>query len=106
MRLPAAFLLRVRVCVTCSLFRAGHVLFIPRRVVPRVADLTNEELSDLWSLANRCGPKLEHHFGADALTYAVQDGAAAGQTVPHTHIHCLPRRLGDFERNDAVYDEV
>lgn len=33
-----------------------------------------------------------------------RDGAAAGQSVPHVHIHILPRRFTDFEgENDAVY---
>ena len=82
------------------------MLFIPRRVVPRFAELTAEEVADLWQLAQRVGPKLQTHFGASALTYAVQDGAQAGQTVPHVHIHLLPRRVGDFERNDEVYDRV
>jgi len=85
---------------------AGHVLFAPRRVVHRLAQLTSEELCDLWRLAHACGPALESHFGASALTFAVQDGAAAGQTVPHVHIHLLPRRVGDFQRNDEVYDAV
>ena len=37
---------------------------------------------------------------------AIQDGAAAGQTVPHVHVHVLPRRPGDFEPNDEVYDAM
>jgi bis(5'-adenosyl)-triphosphatase len=86
--------------------RAGHVLFAPRRVVPRFAQLTAEEAADLWLLAQRCGPALEAHFHASALTLAIQDGSAAGQTVPHVHIHLLPRRAGDFERNDEVYDKA
>ena len=33
--------------------------------------------------------------------------AQAGQTVPHSHVHILPRKAGDFGgHNDAVYDEV
>jgi HIT domain len=36
----------------------------------------------------------------------VQDGANAGQTVPHIHVHVLPRKLGDFEPNDKVYDAI
>ena len=30
----------------------------------------------------------------------------AGQTVPHVHIHILPRKTGDFEKNDEVYDAI
>ena len=35
-----------------------------------------------------------------------QDGPQAGQTVPHVHIHILPRKVGDFEKNDEIYDAV
>jgi bis(5'-adenosyl)-triphosphatase len=84
----------------------GHVLFVPRRVVHRLADLRRDELHDLWSLVHACAPALEQHFGATASTFAVQDGAAAGQTVPHVHVHVLPRKAGDFERNDEVYDGI
>ena len=69
----------------------GHVLIISRRVVARFADLTPEETTDLWSLAKRVGTCIEPHFGATSLTYAIQDGPAAGQTVPHVHVHVLPR---------------
>ena len=84
----------------------GHVLFVPRRVVHRLCDLHLDELHDLWSLVHACAPALEAHFGATAMTFAVQDGAAAGQTVPHVHVHVLPRKAGDFERNDEVYDAI
>jgi bis(5'-adenosyl)-triphosphatase len=81
----------------------GHVLVIPRRVVPRFQDLSLEEVADLWSTAHALGPKLQDQFGADALTFAIQDGPAAGQTVAHVHIHILPRKAGDFFKNDDVY---
>ena len=49
---------------------------------------------------------IEPHFGATAGTYAIQDGAAAGQTVPHVHVHVLPRRPGDFPNSDDVYEKI
>ena len=57
-------------------------------------------------LAQRVGSVVEQHFGAESLTLAIQDGPAAGQSVPHVHIHCLPRRYGDFKNNDEVYDAI
>ena len=43
---------------------------------------------------------------AAAFNVAVQDGRSAGQSVPHVHVHLLPRLRGDFDRNDDVYDEL
>ncbi|GJN13939.1 hypothetical protein PR202_gb00700 [Eleusine coracana subsp. coracana] len=44
-------------------------------------------------------------FHATPLSYAM-DGPQAGQTVPHVHIHIIPRRTGDFEKNDEIYDAI
>lgn len=84
----------------------GHVLVSSKRVVPRFTELTDEEATDLWLTAKRIGAKLEPHFCGSSLTFAIQDGPYAGQTVPHVHIHILPRKSGDFEKMDDVYDEI
>lgn len=84
----------------------GHVLVSTKRVVPRFTDLTPEETQDVWNLAQKVGQMLEKYHGASSLTLTIQDGPAAGQTVPHVHVHILPRKDGDFEPNDIVYDEV
>ncbi|XP_021279057.1 bifunctional bis(5'-adenosyl)-triphosphatase/adenylylsulfatase FHIT isoform X1 [Herrania umbratica] len=84
----------------------GHVLVCPRREVKRFVDLTVDETSDLWLTAQRVGGGLEGHHKASSLTFTIQDGPQSGQTVPHVHIHILPRREGDFERNDEIYDAI
>nr|ADN33939.1 bis(5'-adenosyl)-triphosphatase [Cucumis melo subsp. melo] len=56
--------------------------------------------------AQRVGQKLELYHKASSLTFAIQDGPQAGQTVPHVHIHVLPRKGGDFEKNDEIYDAL
>jgi len=84
----------------------GHVLVLPRRVLPRMAQLDANELAALWAAAQMIGTRLEKHHDASATTFAVQDGRDAGQTVPHTHVHVLPRRACDFEPNDKVYDAL
>ncbi|OAE33575.1 hypothetical protein AXG93_2139s1280 [Marchantia polymorpha subsp. ruderalis] len=65
-----------------------------------------EEVTDLWLTAQRVGQKLEPFFNASSLTLAIQDGPEAGQTVPHVHVHVLPRKKKDFEDNDMVYDAI
>ncbi|KAI3993757.1 hypothetical protein MKX01_002770 [Papaver californicum] len=87
-----------------------HVLICPKRVVKRFVDLTSEEASDLWLTAHKVGGILEDHHQASSLTFTIQDGPEAGQTVPHVHIHILPRKSGDFMRrngkNDHLYDAI
>ncbi|KDP45662.1 hypothetical protein JCGZ_17269 [Jatropha curcas] len=78
----------------------------PRREVKRFAELTADETSDLWLAAQKIGSRLESHHKATSLTLTIQDGPQAGQTVPHVHIHILPRKGGDFENNDEIYDAI
>lgn len=82
------------------------VLVSPIRPVKRFAELTCDEVSDLFLCVHRIAPVLQQVHGSPALTIAVQDGKEAGQTVEHVHVHMLPRRTGDFPRNDDVYEKV
>ncbi|KAL0951699.1 hypothetical protein HGRIS_008375 [Hohenbuehelia grisea] len=87
----------------------GHVLVIPNRVVTRLTDLTEPELSCLMRSVQTVGRVIERAYGADGLTIACQDGKAAGQSMPHVHFHLLPRKLqGDrfADRNDEIYPEL
>ncbi|XP_051143305.1 bifunctional bis(5'-adenosyl)-triphosphatase/adenylylsulfatase FHIT isoform X2 [Andrographis paniculata] len=84
----------------------GHVLVCPRRDVKRFIDLTGDETSDLWLTAQKIGHRLETYHKATSLTFAIQDGPQAGQTVPHVHIHVIPRKGGDFKKNDEIYDAI
>lgn len=81
----------------------GHVLVASARPCARVEDLAPEEFSDMWLTARRVSSMLAGAHGASSFTFALQDGPDAGQTVPHAHIHVIPRRRGDLERNDDVY---
>ncbi|XP_078168646.1 bifunctional bis(5'-adenosyl)-triphosphatase/adenylylsulfatase FHIT-like [Carex rostrata] len=82
----------------------GHVLIIPRREVKRFPDLTDDEICDLWITARLVGSCLEKYHNATSLTLNIQDGPEAGQSVEHVHIHVVPRKVGDFERKDDIYD--
>jgi len=99
----------------------GHVLVVPSRVVPKLADLKDEEYDDLWRSVKMVQHVLQqcyHTIAADnhvngavrtdsfGFNVAVQDGPAAGQSVPHVHVHILPRNGGDFQRNDDIYDAL
>ena len=81
----------------------GHVLVSPVRVVQRFCELTEEEVADLFTTTQKIARVLEKAYNVTSLSIAIQDGPDAGQTVEHVHVHVLPRKKGDFERNDDVY---
>ncbi|KAF8032127.1 hypothetical protein BT93_D1140 [Corymbia citriodora subsp. variegata] len=74
--------------------------------VKRFVDLSADETIDLWLTAKKVAGQLEHYHKASSLTFTIQDGPEAGQTVPHVHIHILPRKAGDFKENDEIYDAI
>ncbi|KAL4933575.1 HIT family protein [Aspergillus undulatus] len=84
----------------------GHVLISPRRVVPRVAELTPPETADLFLTVRRVGRMIERVYGATSLNIAIQDGAEAGQSVPHVHAHIIPRKKRDLGSTDEVYERL
>lgn len=73
----------------------GHALVVPRRHVESVFALGPEEQADLWALVARVRLELVGEHGPDGFNVGVNDGAAAGQTVRHAHVHLIPRYDGD-----------
>jgi diadenosine tetraphosphate (Ap4A) HIT family hydrolase len=73
----------------------GHTLIIPKRHVASFFEVTNSELTDLMSLLTAAHDELERQFHPAGYNIGINDGAAAGQTVPHLHIHLIPRYSGD-----------
>ncbi|KAI4286881.1 MAG: hypothetical protein L6R35_003865 [Caloplaca aegaea] len=84
----------------------GHVLVSPRRPAKRLSDLNHAEISDLFLTVQQVGRMVERFYGASSLNIAIQDGPAAGQSVPHLHTHIIPRQSLDLEDqggSDAIY---
>jgi diadenosine tetraphosphate (Ap4A) HIT family hydrolase len=73
----------------------GHSLVIPRRHVESVFELSAVELADLFRLARTTTRALLAIYEAEGFDWALQEGAVAGQTVAHLHVHLIPRRSGD-----------
>lgn len=86
----------------------GHTLVCPVRRVPRLSQLSDGETADLFLTVKHVSSMLERVYKADALNVAVQDGAEAGQSVNHVHVHIIPRRKGDCEegKGDEIYERM
>ena len=93
----------------------GHTLVVPKAHRPRLEDLDADESTALFEAVNELVPRVEAAVDADAVTVGINDGEAAGQEVPHVHVHLVPRFEGDGggpihavapERPDLSDDEL
>ncbi len=73
----------------------GHSLVIPKRHVGSFFEVGAEERAALLELLDRARAVAIAEFQPDGFNIGINDGAAAGQTVPHLHIHLIPRYAGD-----------
>lgn len=73
----------------------GHTLIVPRRHIASLFEMTAVEQAKLWQLVDEVRSALVEQFHPDAFNIGINDGKAAGQTIPHAHIHVVPRYRGD-----------
>ena len=75
----------------------GHTLVLTKRLVPDFFGCTAEERAALLALVDQVKRDLDARFRPDGYNVGFNTGTAAGQTVPHVHIHVIPRFHGDME---------
>lgn len=73
----------------------GHVLVVPRRHVEDIWGLRPEESAELSTAAVFIATALRAALLPEGLNVIQSNGEAATQTVPHLHVHLVPRRSGD-----------
>ena len=73
----------------------GHTLVIPKKHIGSWFAISIEEQLGLLDLLARAKVVLEEELNPDGYNIGINDGSAAGQTVPHLHMHLIPRYKGD-----------
>jgi diadenosine tetraphosphate (Ap4A) HIT family hydrolase len=73
----------------------GHALVVAKTVTASLFDLPVEVQAELWEAVRRAREILIERFRPDGFNIGVNDGMAAGQTIPHAHVHVIPRYLND-----------
>lgn len=75
-----------------------HSLIIPKRHIATVSDLSMNELNDVFFLSKKIKSELRLiDSKIKGFNIGFNEGRAAGQTIPHVHLHLIPRRFGDVE---------
>ncbi len=75
----------------------GHTVIIPRRHFATLFEATEAEQVALLKALTTCKNILDERHNPDGYNIGINHGAAGGQSVPHLHIHVIPRYKGDKE---------
>ena len=85
----------IRILVDSYPANRGHLLVVPRRHVESPNELSPEEKEALLRGIELAMEKLTQALRPDGFNVGINLGKAAGQTVPHLHVHIIPRWEGD-----------
>ena len=72
-------------------FAKGHTLVIPKAHAADIQAADDETLAALIVRVKRIAAHVAERLGCDGYNVMQNNGAAAGQTVPHVHFHIVPR---------------
>ena len=84
----------------------GHTLVIPNRHYQSLDELSETELGNMMIFARKITAVLKTVFKCDGFDWTIQDGVSAGQTVPHLHLHIIPRKPFDLPESNEWYSKI
>lgn len=73
----------------------GHALVITKENARDLFDVSPKALAKLMAVVQKLAPQIKDAVGADGVLIQQFNGAAAGQTVFHLHVHIIPRKEGE-----------
>jgi len=84
-------------------YTSGHLLVVPYREVADLADLTADEVTELWALVSDAVAVVRSTYRPDGVNVGLNLGRAAGGSIPtHLHVHVVPRWIGDSNFMSAI----
>ena len=89
----------------------GHSLVISKTAYPNFTDCPAGRLAHMMEIAQKVDLKLRSALGCDGTNILINNGPAAGQEIPHLHIHVIPRYKDDgqtfgFEKTKYADGEI
>jgi histidine triad (HIT) family protein len=79
----------------------GHTLVITKEKARDLFDVRPEALAKLMAVVRKLAPQIRDADGAEGVLIQQFNGAAAGQTVFHLHVHIVPRKEGELLKPHA-----
>jgi histidine triad (HIT) family protein len=72
----------------------GHTLVVTKEKARDLFDISPQALAKLMAVVQKLAPQIKEAVGAEGVLIQQFNGAAAGQTVFHLHVHIVPRKEG------------
>lgn len=73
----------------------GHVLIVTKNHYETLLDIPDEDLNDLMLKAKKIARAMSSALGIDGFNILMNNKKVAGQLVPHSHVHIIPRFKAD-----------
>ncbi len=80
----------------------GHALVIPKEAATTLFELSDAAAAACMATVRRIGNAQKKGLGAEGIVLMQLNGEAAGQTVPHFHIHVIPGSIADLRKPHAT----
>ncbi len=88
----------------------GHILFVPKRHMLDILEMTKSEIEDFHSVFAKTVPRILRIYGASEGSYDLtsQIGRYSGRSVEHLHFHVLPRKKDDlYNKSDkSIFEDL
>lgn len=87
----------------------GHAIVVPKTHSENLLEANPTDVSAVLATMQRIAPAFGSALGADAMNIGINCGAAAGQTIFHSHAHMIPRVTGtprSFEHMTVTQEEL
>ncbi len=73
----------------------GHTVVVPKTHTASIMDLSDDEIANLYKTVNEVAKQIKRALNPDSFNIGLNDGPAAGQGIPHIHVHVIPRYRND-----------
>ena len=73
----------------------GHALVVPKRHSETFLDMASEDIDSLFKTTQKVATAVMEAMNADGFNIGMNNFPAAGQEVPHSHVHIIPRFSDD-----------
>ena len=73
----------------------GHTLVIPKKHSRTILEMSDKDTKEIMIVVRKIANKIKKSLKTDGINIMINSESAAGQIIFHTHIHIIPRFLGD-----------